>query len=81
VVAVLMRPVGGWLSDRLHPVPVLTACFGATTALAVLAAFELPLIPVGTIAFLGLAGVMGAAAGACFALVARRVPPEQVGAR
>ncbi len=25
ILAVLMRPVGGWLSDRLHPVPVLVA--------------------------------------------------------
>jgi NNP family nitrate/nitrite transporter-like MFS transporter len=80
VVAVLMRPVGGWLSDRLHPVPVLTACFGATTLLAAVAAFEAPLVPIATIAFLGLAAFLGAAAGACFALVARLVAPEQVGA-
>ncbi len=80
VIAVLMRPVGGWLSDRLHPVPVLTACFAVATGLAVVAALELALVPIGTIAFLGLAAVLGAAAGACFALVARRVPPEKVGA-
>ena len=29
-----MRPVGGWLSDRFRPVPVLTVCFGAAAALA-----------------------------------------------
>lgn len=80
VVAVLMRPVGGWLSDRLHPVPVLTASFGATTVLAAVAAFEAPLLPIATIDFLGLAASLGAAAGACFALVARLVPPEQIGA-
>ena len=28
VLAVVMRPVGGWLSDRFHPVSVLTACLG-----------------------------------------------------
>ena len=28
VVAVLMRPVGGWLSDRFGPIPVLSAGFG-----------------------------------------------------
>ncbi|MGP4019208.1 hypothetical protein [Saccharopolyspora sp. 5N708] len=39
---------------------------------AVLAAFELPLILLGTIAFLGLAAVLGAGAGAVFALVASR---------
>jgi len=80
VIAVLMRPIGGWLSDRLHPVPVLTACFATAAVLAIGAALELPLIPAGTIALLGLAAVLGASAGACFALVALLVPVEQVGA-
>jgi MFS transporter, NNP family, nitrate/nitrite transporter len=79
VLAVLMRPVGGWLSDRLHPVPVLTGCFVAAAVLAALAAVELPLIPIGTIAFLGLAATLGASSGACFALVARVAPREKVG--
>jgi MFS transporter, NNP family, nitrate/nitrite transporter len=80
VLAVLMRPVGGWLSDRLHPVPVLTGCFVAAAVLAALAAVELPLMPIGTIAFLGLAATLGASSGACFALVARVAPREKVGA-
>lgn len=79
VLAVLMRPVGGWLSDRLHPVPVLTVCFGAAAALAVLAAVELTLLPAGTVAFLGLAAALGASSGAVFALVARLAPAEKVG--
>ena len=79
VLAVLARPAGGWLSDRLHPVPVLTACFAATAALAALAAFELELMPAGTVAFLGLAVALGAAAGAVFALVSRLAPADQVG--
>ena len=79
VVAVLMRPLGGWLSDRFHPTPVLTACFGVVTALAVLAAFELALVPFGTIAFLGMAAALGAGAGATFALVARLSPQGKVG--
>jgi NNP family nitrate/nitrite transporter-like MFS transporter len=45
---------------------------------ALLAAFELDLVPVGTLAFLGLAAAPGA--GAVFALVARLVPAERVGA-
>ena len=80
VLAVVMRPVGGWLSDRLHPVPVLTACFAAAAALAALAAAELALMPVGTVAFLGLAAALGAASGACFALVAMMAPANKVGA-
>jgi len=80
ILAVAMRPVGGWLSDRLHPVPVLVACFGGAAALALLAAAELSLLPWATIAFLGLAAVLGASSGAVFALVARLAPAEKVGA-
>ena len=79
VLAVAMRPVGGWLSDRFDPVPVLTACFAGATGLAALAALELDLMPIGTIAFLGLAAVLGASAGAVFALVAQLVPADKVG--
>jgi len=80
ILAVVMRPVGGWLSDRFHPVPVLVVCFGAAAALALLAAAELSLLPWATIAFLGLAAVLGASSGAVFALVARLAPAEKVGA-
>ena len=80
VLAVAMRPVGGWLSDRLHPVPVLVGCFGAAAALALLAAAELSLLPWATVAFLGLAAVLGTSSGAVFALVARLAPAEKVGA-
>ena len=80
VLAVVMRPIGGWLSDRFHPVPVLTACFAAAAVLAGLAAVGFPLTPLGTVAFLGLAAALGAASGATFALVARVAPAEKVGA-
>jgi len=79
VVAVVMRPIGGWLSDRFHPVPVLVAVYGVVAVLALLASLELDLIPIGTIAFLGMAAALGAGSGAVFALVARLVAPERVG--
>jgi MFS transporter, NNP family, nitrate/nitrite transporter len=79
VLAVAMRPVGGWLSDKFHPVPVLTVCFTAAALLASLAAAELALMPWGTVAFLGLAAALGASAGGVFALVARLAPPEKIG--
>ena len=79
VLAVIMRPIGGWLSDRFHPVPVLLVAFAGTAALALVAALEAALIPVGTAAFLGMAAMLGLGTGAVFALVARLVEPERVG--
>nr|WP_239078900.1 MFS transporter [Cellulomonas marina] len=80
VLAVVMRPVGGWLSDRVGPVSVCVVCFLGAAVLAGLAALELPLAPTGTVAFLGLAALLGASSGATFALVARLAPAEKVGA-
>jgi MFS transporter, NNP family, nitrate/nitrite transporter len=80
VLAVVARPVGGYLSDRLGPVRVLIVCFLAISALAALASLELQLLPGGTVAFLGLAVFLGAGSGATFALVARLVDPPRVGA-
>src|SRR5690606_23493692 len=79
LIAVAARPLGGWLSDRVHPVPVLVTCYVAVAALALVASVELPLVPLGTIAFLGMAATLGGGAGAVFALVARLVPVENVG--
>ncbi|UTT65865.1 MFS transporter [Janibacter sp. CX7] len=85
VVSVLARPVGGWLCDRLPKTTVLSGLLVATGLLAGLAALvgggnvDLGLEPVGTIAFLGMAAGLGAAAGAVFALVAALVEPSRVG--
>jgi NNP family nitrate/nitrite transporter-like MFS transporter len=80
VIAVIMRPIGGWLSDRTHPVKVLTVSYSAAAVLALVAALELALIPAGTIAFLGLAAVLGLGTGGVFALVSKLAPPQSVGA-
>ena len=80
VVAVLARPIGGWLSDRLHPVPVLVGCFLTVALFAVLQAFQPDLAPLGTVTFLVMAAMLGAAAGAVFALVALVAPAGKVGA-
>ncbi len=80
VLAVLMRPIGGWLSDRMHPGRVLVGCFGVV-ALASLAQSAQPsLAPLGTIMFLAMAAALGAASGAVFALVAQHSPVNRVGA-
>lgn len=79
VLAVTMRPLGGWLSDRTHPAKVLSVSYGLAAVLALLASFELALVPVGTVAFLGLAAVLGLGTGAVFALVSKLAPAQSVG--
>jgi NNP family nitrate/nitrite transporter-like MFS transporter len=80
VLAVLARPLGGWLSDHLSGIQVLGGCCVLAGLLALLASIELPLIPIDTVAFLCLAAVLGAGAGAVFALVGRLAPAGKVGA-
>jgi len=79
VVAVLMRPVGGWLSDRLGPAVVLAGCLAVVTLGAVVQALTPALIPVGTVAFMAMAAALGAGSGATFALVALLAPADKVG--
>jgi NNP family nitrate/nitrite transporter-like MFS transporter len=80
LVAVAMRPIGGWLSDRIGPIPVLSSAFGVVAACALVQSATPDLAPVGTIAFLVMAAALGAASGAVFALVAQRAPADKVGA-
>ncbi|MDF5758232.1 MFS transporter [Spongiactinospora sp. TRM90649] len=80
VLAVALRPVGGWLSDRFGSVPVLGAVFGVVALCAVVQAFTPPLMMAGTAAFLTMAAALGAGSGATFALVAAVAPADQVGA-
>ncbi|GIJ59346.1 MFS transporter [Virgisporangium aurantiacum] len=79
LLAVVARPTGGWLSDRFHPVPVLVWCFTGTAGFAVVQAFQPVLVPVATVAFLGMAALLGAASGAVFALVGKVAPADKVG--
>jgi NNP family nitrate/nitrite transporter-like MFS transporter len=80
VVAIIGRPLGGWLADRYHPGNVLVAAFTTIAGLAVVTAFTPPLIPTATIALLGMAGCLGAAAGAVFGFVGKLAPAGKVGA-
>lgn len=79
LLAVLMRPLGGALSDRVGPVRVLNGVLAATAAAAAVQAFTPPLLPVGTLAFLTMAAALGAGSGAVFALVALLAPSNKVG--
>jgi MFS transporter, NNP family, nitrate/nitrite transporter len=80
ILAVIARPIGGWLSDRFGGTRVLSAALGLIGFCAVIAAFHAPLIPSATLAFWGVAIGVGAGAGAVFALVSQAVPAARVGA-
>jgi MFS transporter, NNP family, nitrate/nitrite transporter len=79
LVAVLLRPAGGWLADRYGPVRVLAAALTVVGAGAAVQAFTPPLAPAGTVAFLSMAAALGAGSGATFALVALLAPAGRVG--
>ena len=79
VVAVLMRPVGGWLSDKFGPIPVLAVGYAVVAVGAGLAATHPILEHIGTAAFLAMAAALGSGSGATFALVARVTDPARVG--
>lgn len=80
LLAVFMRPIGGWLSDRHSPTKVLAAVLGVIGVAAFVQSATPSLAPVGTIAFLTMAAGLGAGSGATFALVALLTPAKQVGA-
>ncbi|MGN6610164.1 MAG: MFS transporter [Angustibacter sp.] len=79
LVAVFMRPVGGWLSDRLGATRVLAAAYSVVLLGALVQSTTPDLMPIGTIAFLAMAAALGAGSGATFALVAELAHPSQVG--
>jgi NNP family nitrate/nitrite transporter-like MFS transporter len=77
--AVVARPAGGILSDKVGPLKVcLTSFFGAAV-MAVILSFEPPLeIPAGA-SFVLMALFLGLGTGGVFALVAELVDPARVG--
>jgi len=79
VVAVVMRPIGGWLADRIAAVPVLAVCFAVVVVGAAISSGTPPLHGIGTVAFLLMAAALGAASGATFALIAQVTEPARVG--
>jgi MFS transporter, NNP family, nitrate/nitrite transporter len=79
VVAVVMRPVGGWLSDRFGAIPVLAAGYAVVAVGATIASTTPLLEHVGTIAFLAMAAALGSGSGATFALIAKVTDPARVG--
>jgi NNP family nitrate/nitrite transporter-like MFS transporter len=79
LVAVICRPLGGWLSDRIGSIPVLAAVFAVVAVCAAIAAGNPPLDWLGTADFLLMAAALGAGSGATFALIAHATDPARVG--
>lgn len=79
IAAVIMRPVGGILSDRIGAVRTLVVAYSLVIACAVTLAFDPPLMPIATIAFIAMAVGLGLGAGATFALIAQVSDPTKVG--
>ena len=77
--AVLARPFGGWLSDRVAPKYVVLASFAGTAALAFVAVFQPPPDVWSAETFITLAIFLGIGTGGVFAWVARRAPASSVG--
>ena len=79
IAAVVARPIGGTLSDRIGPRSVVGISLAGTSVLAVVLAFQPPLeVPAG-IAFVAMAFFLGLGTGGVFAWVALRAPAERVG--
>lgn len=68
ILATLARPLGGTLADRWGGTPILNAVFLVVAAFAIVLAFE-PRIATITVAFLGIAFMLGLGNGAVFQLV------------
>ena len=79
IAAVVARPIGGILADRIGPRNVVGISLAATAVLAAVVAFQPPLeLPAGT-TFVLLSFALGLGMGGVFAWVAEQSPPERVG--
>ena len=74
VLATLMRPIGGWLADRIGGAQVLSWVFGGVAGFALLLAWP-SMIPF-TVGALGCATLLGLGNGAVFKLVPERFPRD-----
>jgi nitrate/nitrite transporter NarK len=74
VLATLLRPVGGWLSDRIGGAQVLSWVFGGIAIFSLLLAWP-AMVPF-TVGALGCAALMGLGNGAVFKLVPEKFPAQ-----
>ena len=79
IAAVVARPVGGWLSDRIGPATVLCISLGGAAVMAVVIALQPPPELAAGTSFVLMAIALGLGTGAVFTWVAQRAPAERVG--
>lgn len=85
IVAVICRPLGGFLSDRVGSIRVLAVSYTVVTAAAVVLSLTPDDLALGavpwsvTAAFLAMAGALGAGAGAVFAFISETVRRDRLG--
>ncbi|HEY5854896.1 MAG TPA: MFS transporter [Aldersonia sp.] len=77
--AVIARPIGGALSDRIPPKYVVLFSLAGTTVMAVIATFQPPADFWSAVTFTLLAVFLGVGTGGVFGWVARRAPAQRVG--
>ena len=79
IAAVIARPVGGVLSDRIGPRAVVATSFAGAAVLAIVIALQpAPELPAG-LSFVMMAAFLGLGTGGVFAWVAKTAPPDRVG--
>lgn len=77
--AVLARPIGGALADRIAPKYVVLASFAGIATMAFITVFQPPPDVLSALTFITLSIFIGIGAGGVFAWVARRSPGQSVG--
>ena len=79
IAAVIARPVGGWLSDRIGPATVLTISLSGAAVMAIVVALQPPPELLAGATFVAMAIFLGLGTGAVFTWVAQKAPAERVG--
>lgn len=79
IAAVVARPVGGWLSDKIGPAKVLGISLSGAAVMALVIAMKPPPELLAGSSFVLMALFLGLGTGAVFTWVAQRSPAERVG--
>ncbi|MRG60348.1 MFS transporter [Agromyces sp. CFH 90414] len=79
IAAVIARPVGGWLSDKIGPAKVLMISLAGAAVMAIVIALKPPAELLAGSSFVLMAVFLGLGTGAVFTWVAQRSPAERVG--